>query len=75
MGHGYVLGPLILLPLLGALFVIPRPDDDRPPRFTWARASVLECHVQAGYFFAFTPNDPAALLPSEGAEPAAQDLR
>lgn len=52
----YVLGPLTLLPLLGGLFLIPQPDDDRGPRFDRARLSLLECHIQGAAFFVFAPS-------------------
>ena len=55
MRWGYVLGPLTLLPLLGALFLIPQPEDEGDGRLRFDRASLslLECHVQAAAFFAF----------------------
>jgi hypothetical protein len=61
MRHGYVLGPLIALPLLGALFMVPQPQEEHPLSFPAARASVLECHIQIGGFL-FAPFDPAVPL-------------
>ena len=75
MSRGLLLGPLILLPLLGALFLVPQPDGDHSDRFTMARASLLQCHVQAGDLFAFTPDDSAALPAPEGPVPGTQDIR
>ncbi|MBA4181979.1 MAG: hypothetical protein C0506_15415 [Anaerolinea sp.] len=65
MRWGYVLGPLTLLPLLGALFLVPRPEDEGGPRFDRASLSLLECHIQAAAFFAFRDDDVAAVPVAE----------
>lgn len=73
-GRGYLLGPLILLPLLGALFLLPQPRDRGAYSFTTARASLLQCHVQAGDLFALTPDDAIAPPASMGAGRGARDI-
>ena len=70
MRWGYVVGPLTVLPLLGGLFLIPQPEDHSgTPRFERGRLSVLECHIQAAAFFAFTQDDSAAAMVTDGAAP------
>jgi hypothetical protein len=63
MRWGYVLGPLTLVPLLGALFLLPRPGDSDPLRFDRASLSLLTCHSPAGGVAAFPRDDPAASSP------------
>lgn len=48
MRWGYVLGPLTVVPLLGALFLLPRPNGDDPLRYDRASLSLLTCHTPAG---------------------------
>lgn len=60
MRWGYVLGPLTLVPLLGALFFIPRPNGDDSLRFDRASLSLLTCHGPAGGIVALPGDDSAA---------------
>jgi hypothetical protein len=59
MRWAYVIGPLTLVPLLGAFFLVPRPHDDGL-RFDRASLSLLVCHGPAGGFVASTRDDPVA---------------
>ncbi|MBE0610463.1 MAG: hypothetical protein IH609_13875 [Dehalococcoidia bacterium] len=58
MRWGYVLGPLTLVPLLGALFLLPRPNGDDPLRFDRASLSLLTCHSPAGGILALPATTP-----------------
>lgn len=44
MRGGYLLGPLLLAPALGALFLIPRPGTHGAGRFDRASLALLVCH-------------------------------
>ncbi|MCC7090246.1 MAG: hypothetical protein IT295_13900, partial [Dehalococcoidia bacterium] len=49
MRWGHVLGPLTLIPLLGALFLLPLPNGGNDSlRFDRASLSLLTCHSAAG---------------------------
>ena len=64
MRWGYVLGPLTLVPLLGALFLLPRPHGDDPLRFDRASLSLLTCHSPAGGIVTLPRDDAAAPSPA-----------
>lgn len=69
MRWGYVLGPLTLVPLLGVLFLIPRPNGDDPLRFDRASLSLLTCHGPAGGIVTLPRDDdtpPASTSESAG---------
>lgn len=70
MRWGYVLGPLVLLPLLGALFLVPQPGDEGGLRFDRARLSALECHISAAGFLAFA-DEKSAAFPAAGGDASA----
>lgn len=44
MRGGYLLGPLLLAPALGALFFIPQPGAGGAGRFDRASLALLVCH-------------------------------
>ncbi len=65
MRWGHVLGPLTLIPLLGALFLLPLPNGGNDSlRFDRASLSLLTCHSAAGALIPIPGNDSAAAPPS-----------
>ncbi len=57
MSWGYVIGPLALMPLLGALFFVPRPGTDGGPALDRASLSLLVCHGSPGSAVTLLPPD------------------
>jgi hypothetical protein len=67
---GYVAGPLTLVPLLGALLLIPGPGGSGPRQFDRASLSLLTCHSPSGGLVTLAPEAPDA-----PPEPRADGLR
>lgn len=64
MRWGYVLGPLTLVPLLGTLFLLPRPNGDDPLRYDRASLSLLTCHSPASGIVTLPDDDSTASSPA-----------
>lgn len=63
MRWGYFLGPLTLVPLLGVLFLLPRPGGSDPLRFDRASLSLLTCHSPGGAVVSLPRASPPAQPP------------
>lgn len=67
MRWGSVIGPLTLVPLLGALFLIPGPGVGGPLQFDRASLALLTCHTPSGALVTLAP-EPAVAPPEPGAD-------